>query len=170
MTKEELDSFLTKCSYEDLWLLKGLCETKLVSFGVETNNFVGERAVDLAKEVYTKTRGLPNLERPRWATTKEVDLYSINFEGYSVKGVKGNNKVTSPFCGFEGPETPKLFDFVILVRLNELYELEEMLEIDWDTFKAFARRNARDKNYKLTLTNKLRNSAKIIYSRTQQSS
>lgn len=163
----KFNTFIDSCNFEELWLLKGLCELRLVSYqqGPRTNNFVGDRAEDLAKEVYNTTPGLEKLERPPWVNTKEYDLLSSK-ASYSVKGVKGKNKVTSAFCGYEGEETPKLFDYVILVRMDELYQLQEILQLDWNTFKLFTKRNSRDKNYKLYLTNKLRESSKKIWTRT----
>lgn len=158
------DTLLNSCSFEELWLLKGLCEKRLVSYqgGSRTNNFVGDRAEDLAMEVFNTTPGLEKLALPPFKNTKEYDLLSSK-ASYSVKGVKGNNKVTSAFCGYEGEETPKLFDYVILVRMDELYQLQEMLLLDWNTFKLFARRNSRDKNYKIYLTNNLRDASKKIW-------
>jgi hypothetical protein len=161
----KLISILDNLNYEELWLLKGLCEKRLVSFNNGTNNFVGDRAVDLAENIYNTTPGLEKVQKPYWPNTKEYDLYSAR-SLYSVKGLKGKNRVTSPFCGYTGNENHvKLFDYVILVRMDELYQLEEILEISWDTFQKHAKLNNRDKNYKLNLTNKLRDDSNIIFSK-----
>lgn len=159
----EFEELIQSCNHDDLWLLKGLCERGLGPY-LETNNFVGERAEELAEEFYQQTRGLPKLEPTKPSNAQEADFYSASLKLYSVKGLKGRNKVTSSFCGYDGDGTEKLFDYVIIVRMDDLYQAVEILEVDWETFRRFAKRNSRDKNYKLNLTNKLRAASKILLS------
>lgn len=147
---------------DDLWPLKGLCEKRLVSC-VQTSNFVGERAVELAQAYYARTSDLPKLERMPGVNTKDVDLRSPNDEYYAVKGLRGKNRVTSAFCGYDGPGTKQLFHSVILVRMDELYQPLEIVEVSWDVFTKFAELNVRDKNYKLRLTNKLRKTSRVLF-------
>ncbi len=157
----DLNSIIQSISANDLWVLKGLCEKEIVKQFKITHNYVGERAVDLAIKTYNNNPTLPSLRRAE-NNTKEWDAYSLAGERYSIKGLKGNNKVTSSFCGFNQRDNSHLlFDKVILVRMNEYYMLEELLQISTDVFCKIVKYNKRDKNYKLYLTNKLREVAEF---------
>jgi len=160
---EEIQTILNRFSYNDMWKIKGLVEVNLMEKSEEriTNNFTGERAVDLAIETYNKTTSLPNLTRAVNGT-KDFDVYAASSgERYSIKSLKGNNKTTSAICAFNEQDSKHNFEFVLIVRLSNLYQLVEIIEIPLGIAQQYAKQNTRDKNFKLSYTNKLRNDSNI---------
>lgn len=158
-----IDKLLDNFSYNDLWTIKGIIEKKLKEksdFSI-TYNFTGERAVDMAIEIYNKNTSLPNLTRALNGT-KDFDVYAPSTgERFSVKGIKGQNKTTSSICSFNDGEVNHNFEFVILVKLDELYNVIEILQIPLEIAKKYAKQNKRDKNFKITYSKKLKQDTNV---------
>ena len=133
---------------------------------IRTNNVVGELGEYLAINYYNKTPGLPNLS---WAPvgTENIDAISRKGERYSIKSTSGNT--TGVFYGLEPKGSPvpdeKRFEYVVICKLDDDYELEMILELDWDTFLDNKRWHSRMSAWNLTLTHKLQEQAKVIYKR-----
>ena len=133
---------------------------------IRTNNVVGELGEYLVINYYNKTPGLPNLS---WAPvgTENIDAISRRGERYSIKSTSGNT--TGVFYGLEPKDSlvadEKRFEYVIICKLDNDYELEMILELDWDTFLENKRWHSRMGAWNLVLTKKLQEQAKIIYKR-----
>ena len=46
----------------------------------------------------------------------------------------------------------KVFEYLIIVKLNDCYELEQILELDWNTFIKYIKINKRMNAYMITIT------------------
>lgn len=174
MKKHDIDvlnNLLNNYSYNNLWVLKGLVESKIEENTPHkiTKNFTGERAVDLAIEVYNNNTKLPNLERSVTGT-KDFDAYSKSTgKRYSIKGFKGKNTTSSPICAFNNETTEHNFEYVILVKMDNLYQLQEIVEIPLSVALDFKSKNSRDLNFKLSYTKKIKklDQSTIIYPKTK---
>ena len=102
---------------------------------IRTNNVVGELGEYLAIEIYNNTPGLPNLMSAP-VGTENIDAISRKGDRYSIKST--SNTTTGVFYGLEEPglEVPdrQRFEYVIVCKFDDDYELQMVLEMDWDTF------------------------------------
>jgi len=84
---------------------------------------------------YTKTKGLPKLQFAP-PSTKNIDAISVNGERYSIKCITTNT--TGAFYGIEKntdiSDIKPLFEYVVIIKLNEKYQPEFILELDWEAF------------------------------------
>ncbi len=127
---------------------------------IRTKNIVGELGEYLAIKYYNKTAGLPKLQATP-TSTRSVDAISIKGERYSIKTVTG--KTTGVFYGVED-NREKLFEYVIIVVMNEDYTISKILEVTWDNFIKHKHWHSRMAAWNLTLTKRLLQDSKIIYS------
>ena len=131
---------------------------------IRTNNVIGELGEYLAITYYNKTPGLPNLS-PAPVGTENIDAISRKGDRYSIKST--SNTTTGVFYGLEPkdsdiPDTKK-FEYVIICKFDDDYELNSILEMDWDTFLKNKRWHSRMNAWNLSLTKKLREQCKVIF-------
>lgn len=131
---------------------------------IRTNNVVGDLGEYLAIEIYNNTPGLPKLS-PAPVGTENIDAISRKGDRYSIKSTSGNS--TGVFYGLENPDSEvddqQKFEYVILCKFNDNYELKTILELDWNTFIRNKRWHSRMKAWNLTLTKKIYQESRIIY-------
>ena len=131
---------------------------------IRTNNVVGELGEYLAIELYNSTPGLPNLS-PAPVGTENIDAISRKGDRYSIKSTSSNT--TSVFYGLEEPESNipdnQKFEYVIVCRFDDNYELQTVLEMDWNTFLKNKRWHSRMHAWNLLLTKKVCQQCKIVY-------
>ena len=133
---------------------------------IRTNNVVGELGEYLAIEWYNNTPGLPNLS-PAPVGTENIDAISRKGDRYSIKSTSTN--VTGVFYGLQekGSDIPdkQKFEYVIICKFDDDYELQMILEMDWNTFVANKHWHSRMQAWNLSVSKKLYNQCKIIYER-----
>lgn len=127
---------------------------------IRTKNIVGEIGEYLAIKYYNKTPGLPKLQATP-PSTRSIDAISIKGERYTIKTVTG--KTTGVFYGVD-ENKEKLFEYVVIVVMNEDYTINKILELTWEQFMKHKHWHSRMTAWNLTLTKKLLNDSKIIYS------
>jgi hypothetical protein len=68
--------------------------------------------------------------------TENIDAISRKGDRYSIKLT--SNTTTGVFYGLEEPESAvpdsEKFEYVIICKFDDNYELQKILEMDWDTF------------------------------------
>ena len=129
---------------------------------IRTKNIVGELGESLAIKYYNETPGLPKLQAAP-TSTKSIDAISNKGERYSIKTVTGNT--TGVFYGISEKNPEKVFEYVVIVIMNTDYSINKILEISWDTFLKYKRWHSRMQAWNLTITKKLFNESKIVYSK-----
>lgn len=133
---------------------------------IRTNNVIGDLGEYLAIEYYNKTPGLPNLI-PAPVGTENIDAISRKGDRYTIKST--SSRTTGVFYGLEakGSEIPdeKKFEYVIVCKFNDNYELKTILEMDWDSFIQNKKWHRRMMAWNLALTKKLQGQCKVIYDR-----
>lgn len=131
---------------------------------IRTNNVIGDLGEYLAIEHYNNTAGLPTLAAAP-ISTENIDAISRKGDRYSIKSTHG--KVTGVFYGLEPKGSTKSdkqkFEYVIICKFNNDYELEEMLEMDWETFLKHKRWHGRMNAWNLSLTSEVCNDCKVIF-------
>ena len=131
---------------------------------IRTKNITGDLGEYIVIDYYTKTKGLPKLQFAP-PSTKNIDAISVDGERYSIKCVTTNT--TGVFHGID-PESDSnfikpIFEYVVVIKLNEKYEPELILELDWDAFLKHKHWHSRVGAYNLVITKSLVDDAKIIY-------
>lgn len=131
---------------------------------IRTNNVIGDLGEYLAIEHYNNTAGLPTLAAAP-ISTENIDAISRKGDRYSIKSTSG--KVTGVFYGLEPKGSTKSdkqkFEYVIICKFNNDYELEEILEMDWETFLKHKRWHSRMNAWNLSLTSEVCNDCKVIF-------
>lgn len=133
---------------------------------IRTKNVIGEIGEYLAIQYYNDTPGLPNLQ-PAPVGTESIDAISRRGERYSIKSTSTNT--TGVFYGLEPQGSSivdeKKFEYVILCKFDDDYQLEEILEMDWDTFLETKRWHSRMNAWNLSLTQEVCQKCEVIYSK-----
>jgi hypothetical protein len=93
---------------------------------------VGSFAEKLAIEFYRKTPGRPTLT-PAATGTKNVDALSQKGERYSIKCICTGRKTGTIYPDSNDRER-QLFEHLLIVKLQENWELDAIYEMDWKTF------------------------------------
>jgi len=157
---------LSKLSKSELIGLYGdiICELKRKGI-IRSKNVVGDIGEYLAIDYYCKTSGLPKLQFAP-PSTENIDAISIKGERYSIKST--TNNTTSVFYGLNplGSEENQrqLFEYVLIVILNNSYQLEQIIQLDWRSFLAHKKWHSRMGAWHLVISKKLLADAKIIFS------
>lgn len=131
---------------------------------IRTNNVIGDLGEYLAIEYYNNTAGLPTLAAAPIGT-ENIDAISRKGDRYSIKSTSRN--VTGVFYGLEpngsSVKDKQKFEYVIICKFSDDYELEEILEMDWDTFLRHKRWNSRIKAWNLSLTKEVCADCKVVF-------
>ena len=111
---------------------------------IQSKNLIGEIGEFLAISYYNKDPNLPNLKRAD-ASTKNIDAISRDGERYSIKST--STGLTGTFWGLEPPDSEKKdkqkFEYVVIVRFDNDYALDSILEINWNQFLEIKRWHSR---------------------------
>jgi len=107
---------------------------------------------------------LPNLQAAP-AGTQNIDAISRNGERYSVKSSSGN--LTGVFYGLNDPNSKDIehqkFEFVVIVKFKDDFELDKILELRWDKFLVHKKWHKTMRAWNLSLSKKVINDCNIIY-------
>jgi len=132
---------------------------------IRTKNITGELGEYIAIEYYRNNSKLPNLYFAP-PSTENIDAISTKGERYAIKTIT-NNGSTGVFYGLppiDSKEMPtQKFEYVIIVKLNDNFELENILELTWDQFLENKKWHSRMQAWNLSYSKKIKNTVKIIY-------
>ena len=138
---EDIDKLST---YEIIQLYPKMIDVLTKRDVLRTKNFVGDIGEFLAISYYNKNPNLPNLKRAD-ASTKNIDAISRDGERYSIKST--STSLTGTFWGLEPPGSEKKdkqrFEYVVIVRFDNDYALESIVEINWNQFLEMKRWHSR---------------------------
>lgn len=149
---------------EELWTVYSKVVNELKSRNaIRTRNVTGERGEQLAIELYKSKTGYPKLQAAPEGT-KNVDALSRSGERYAIKTIMFPNRTTGVFYGItEDPEQTPKFEYLIVVTLDNSYQLKQVLEIDWNTFLKYKRWHSRMGAFNISLTKDLLKQAIVRY-------
>ena len=162
-----MKDFFSKLKDDELWDAYAYSIRALKERGlVRTRNIVGERGEFLAIKIYNEIPGLPNLQAAPEGT-QNVDALSRKGERYSIKTITDPGKTTSVFYGCGNKEDfvapNKKFEFVIVVIIDQEYQLKHIFELTWDQFLNLKKWHSTMRAWNLSVTKKFISSAKVIY-------
>ena len=131
---------------------------------IRTKNLLGDLGEYLAIEHFNKTAGMSNLQAAP-AGTQNIDAISRNGDRYSIKATTGN--LTGVFYGLEAlnsdfPDKQK-FEFVLIVKFDNDYQLEKIIQLDWNLFLKYKRWHKTMNAWNLSITKALTEEAEILY-------
>lgn len=130
---------------------------------LRSKNIVGELGEHYAISFFNKKAGLPNLSLAQ-VTVKNIDALSRNGETYSIKTISSKKGTTGSFWDPDSIEkNEKKFDYLLIVILNNGYQLDMILELTWKDFFKHKRFNKRMNNYNIQVTKQLMSDVKIIF-------
>lgn len=137
---------------------------ELKSRGVlRTKNIVGELGEYYAIKLYNKidnnffeyAKKLPNLLLAS-ETTKNVDALSREGKIYSIKCISSSKGTTGSFWDPESIKANnKTFDYLIIVILDQRFDVDKILELSWDDFYLYKKFNKRMNNFNISVTKKI---------------
>lgn len=150
----------------ELISLYGQTIKEMKSRGIlRTKNVVGELGAYYVYDIYNRSSELPTLTSLPIGT-KNVNAISQNGQRYCIKSMSGN--VSGAFYGLEPRNSSRqdspLFEFLILCKLSEAYELENIYEMTWDSFQKHKKWNARMNAWNITLTKTVISDCKCVLS------
>jgi hypothetical protein len=93
---------------------------------------VGDIGEVMAINYFNKTPGLSNLQKAPTGT-KNVDALSRSGERYSIKTIKDGNKTGTVYPDKTDKDT-QLFEYLLLVQINDDYELFSLHRFSWKQF------------------------------------
>lgn len=114
----------------DLLRLRARVAAELKRRGLASN--VGQAAETLVIAFYNSTPGRPNLQ-PAPTGTQNVDALSRRGDRYSIKGVLDGRK-TGTIYPDRDDRDKQLFEYLLIVRIDEDWQLIDIYEFDWKTF------------------------------------
>lgn len=126
---------------------------------IRTKNITGELGEYIAVEFYNKNSKLPNLSFAP-PSTENIDAISTKGNRYSIKTIT-NNGAIGVFYGLPPASSneisTKKFEYVIIVKLNDNFELENILELTWNQFLENKKWHSRMQAWNLSYSKKLIN-------------
>jgi hypothetical protein len=93
---------------------------------------VGEIGEDLAIKHFKSTPGLPVLQ-PAPTGTKNVDALSRNGDRYSIKTIWRAKKTSTVYPDADDPDK-QLFEYMLIVSLDDQLELKSIHQFGWKQF------------------------------------
>jgi hypothetical protein len=131
---------------------------------IRTKNLLGDLGEYLSIEHFNKTSKLSNLQAAP-AGTQNTDAISRNGERYSIKSTTGN--LTGVFYGLENPNSDIIdkqkFEYVLIVKFGDNYELEKIIQLDWDLFIKYKRWHKTMNAWNITITKALLEEAIVLF-------
>jgi hypothetical protein len=131
---------------------------------IRTKNVVGdlgERYAVHAYEAHGKKRPIA------LASTNSTDFDARDASGFrfNIKAVSHSSTRTSAFhLEKDREESEKAFDYLVVVRVNDLMQPVQVFEFTWEQFWRVKVWSERQKAWFLPLTKKVLNSAEVIFS------
>ena len=156
---------LTHFSDEDLLSLypKLLNELKNRNI-IRTNNFIGDYGEYLALKYYNNEPTLPNLQDAP-ISTKNVDALSRDGERYAIKST--STTTTGNFSSIPIEDENKVyFEYLIVVKFDRDYVLEEILEFEFEAFKKIRKVKKPENRFFVSLTSENKKLGKLVYSKS----
>ena len=123
---------------------------------IRSKNLVGDLGEFLVIDYFNNSANLPNLSFAP-PSNKSYDAFDASDKKYAIKTI--TNKVTGVFYGLNSNRSTKedkvLFDYALIVKLDENYDIEKIIQLDWQQFLAHKKWHSRMSAWNLNLSKKL---------------
>lgn len=155
---------LSRLDNEELFVLRAKLDAEFSKRGVSSN--VGDLGEKLAITHFNMTPGLPNLLKASTGS-KNVDALSRDGDRYSIKAYQKAKKTGTVYPDSNNKDK-QLFEYLLVVQLDENYKLKALYRYSWKQFIAIRAWDKRMNAWYIPLSNKSLQIAESIYH--QQSS
>jgi hypothetical protein len=136
---------------------------------IRTKNLLGDLGEYLAIEHFNNTSGMSNLQAAP-AGTQNIEAISRNGGRYSVKSTTGN--LSGVFYGLEPPNSENLnkqkFEYVLIVKFDNDYQLEKIIQLDWELFLKYKRWHKTMRGWNLSITKALTEQSEVLYEKDSE--
>lgn len=133
---------------------------------LRTKNVVGELGEYYVLKNYSTNEFFPVL-KPTSLGTKNYNAISESGERYVIKTTTG--RVTGAFYGltpiYEGDQVEKLFDYVVICKLDDNYRVEGIYQLTWESFLELKSWHKRIRAWNLALNDEVKANAITVYER-----
>lgn len=131
---------------------------------IRTKNVVGDLGERFAIDYYIRCENLESLtDAP--PSTKSIDAIGEAGNRYAIKSVTGN--LTGVFYGLPHKdsevEPEQLFDFLLIVKFSDSYEVLAIYELTWRQFLKHKKWHSRMEAWNVSVNQKVKNDANIVY-------
>jgi len=131
---------------------------------IRTKNLLGDLGQYLAIEHFNNMAGMSNLQAAPTGT-QNIDAISRGGDRYSIKSTTGS--LTGVFYGLEPPDSVipnrQKFEFVLIVKFDNDYQLEKIIQLDWELFLKYKRWHKTMNAWNISLTKTLMEEAEILF-------
>jgi hypothetical protein len=131
---------------------------------IRTKNIVGDLGERFAIDYYNLSSQLENLFDTKTGE-ENIDAIGENRNRYAIKSITG--KLTGVFYGLpnkdSNDEPEQLFDFLLIVKFSDSYEVEKIYQLTWQQFLKYKQWHSRMKVWNISVTKKMKDDAKIVY-------
>lgn len=159
MKKGGQKSFVKGLSNDELIMLRANVETELTERGISFS--VGAIGENLTISFFNSTAGLPNLlQAPTGA--KNVDALSRDGDRYSIKTFMKAKKTGTIYPDDKDPDK-QLFEYLVVARLNENYQLDMIYRFSWNEFVKVKAWDKRMNAWYVPLSQKNLKMAEVIF-------
>ena len=133
---------------------------------IRSKNVVGDIGEHTVIEFFNNAKNLPKLQAAP-PSTKNIDAISTAGERYSIKSTTTNT--TGTFWGITKDvkitDIKPLFEYVIILQLDEFMQPLLMLQASWETFFKFKHWHSRMNAYNLIINKSLINNSVVLFKR-----
>ncbi|MGO9138762.1 MAG: hypothetical protein ACLP9S_02645 [Syntrophales bacterium] len=159
MNEEEFQQVITSLSDDELMTMRVTVDSELTKRGISFN--VGALGEKMTITYFNSTSGLPNLlQAPTGA--KNVDALSRQGDRYSIKAFMKAKK-TGTIYPDENNMDKQLFEYLVVVRLNQNYQLEAIYRYTWSEFEKIRAWDKRMNAWYVPLSNKNLKTAEKLF-------
>jgi hypothetical protein len=151
---------LAVLSDDQLIQLRATVEAEMKMRGLEYD--VGRFGEQLAISFFNGTPTCPNLLLAP-AGTKNVDALSRDGERYSIKTICRGRKTGTVYPDVENRDK-QLFEHLLIVKLTDRWELEQIYQIEWQQFLAVRAWDKRMNAWYVPYTAKITSTARKLVS------
>lgn len=156
------DKDISKLDDDSLIALRCQVDVELENRGITFN--VGELGEKFCVDHFNSTPGLSNLIlAPTGA--KNIDALSRDGDRYSIKTFKKAKKTGTIYPDDKDPDK-QLFEFLILVGLDQKYQLQAMYRFTWNQFLDVRAWDKRMNAWYISLSSKNLKTAESIFNNT----
>ena len=127
----------------------------------------GEIGEKIAIDFFNNTPGLDNLQRAPTGT-KNVDALSRKGERYSIKTIKDGNKSSTVYPDRED-KVKQLFEYILIVQLNDDFELEGLHRFSWKIFMEVRQWDITMKAWYISRSQKALKEGECLYEKKERS-
>jgi len=156
--EQQMDAIENLTDEDLIWLRAGL-RREMRRRGIADS--VGAIGEHLAIDHLRCTRGLPKLQQaPRG--TKNVDALSRNGDRYSIKTICEGKKTGTVYPDADD-KNRQLFEYMLIVILDENWELNAIYRLSWATFTGIRSWDKRMNAWYVTIAKRVFEAATVLF-------